>query len=163
MKRTQYYAQQRQDLVHVQVKVSCSLIHRSPIDHWRIKAQSTLGWSHLQHAQTCTSPSSLKIPQKWVNHCEFFTYVLATDRRKSTRNATQDGIIFNGQKCVIPMSLKLNIKEKLRLCHIKIQGSQGRAREVIGPTRTKNLRSWSQSVDLNPVTCTSQCSRKSHL
>ena len=45
--------------------------------------------------------------------------------------AAQDGVIFKGPKCVIPMSLRPKIKEKLHRSHIGIQGCLRRAREVV--------------------------------
>ena len=45
--------------------------------------------------------------------------------------AAQDGVIFKGPKCIIPMSLRPKIKEKLHRSHIGIQGCLRRAREVV--------------------------------
>ena len=45
--------------------------------------------------------------------------------------AAQDDVIFKGPKCVIPMSLRPKIKEKLHRSHIGIQGCLRRAREVV--------------------------------
>ena len=42
-----------------------------------------------------------------------------------------DGIIFKGQRCVIPQTLRPRIKEKLHESHIGVQGSLRRARESI--------------------------------
>jgi len=43
----------------------------------------------------------------------------------------QDGVIFKGPKCVIPMSLRPKIKEKLHRSHIGTQGCLRRACEVV--------------------------------
>ena len=45
--------------------------------------------------------------------------------------AVQDGIIFKGQRCVIPKTLRQKVKEKIHRAHIGIQGCLRRAREVV--------------------------------
>ncbi|KXJ06970.1 Transposon Tf2-6 polyprotein [Exaiptasia diaphana] len=45
--------------------------------------------------------------------------------------AVHDGIVFKGTRCVVPISLRQNIKEKLHRSHIGIQGCLRRAREVV--------------------------------
>ena len=45
--------------------------------------------------------------------------------------AVQDGIIFKGQRCVIPKTLRQKVKEKIHHAHIGIQGCLRRAREVV--------------------------------
>ena len=41
--------------------------------------------------------------------------------------AVQDGIIFKGQRCVIPKTLRQKVKEKIHRAHIRIQGCLRRA------------------------------------
>ena len=45
--------------------------------------------------------------------------------------AVQDGIIFKGQICVIPKTLRQKVKEKIYRAHIGIQVCLRRAREVV--------------------------------
>ena len=45
--------------------------------------------------------------------------------------AVQDGIIFKGQRCVIPKTSRQKVKEKIHRAHIGIQGCLRRAREVV--------------------------------
>ena len=45
--------------------------------------------------------------------------------------AVQDGIIFKGQRCVIPKTLRQKVKENIARAHIGIQGCLRRAREVV--------------------------------
>ncbi|PFX11932.1 Transposon Tf2-8 polyprotein [Stylophora pistillata] len=45
--------------------------------------------------------------------------------------AVQDGIIFKGQRCVSPKTLRQKVKEKIHRAHIGIQGCLRRAREVV--------------------------------
>ena len=64
-----------------------------------------------------------------------------TRRRKSPRLhpcflvrdelSAQDGSIFKGQRCVIPLSLRTKIKEKLHGAHTRIQSCLRRARETV--------------------------------
>ena len=57
--------------------------------------------------------------------------------------ATQDGIIFKGPKCVIPMRLRPKIKEKLHRSHIGIQGCLRRALEVVyWPNMNRELKDF---------------------
>ena len=45
--------------------------------------------------------------------------------------SAQDGLIFKGQRCVIPLSLRTKIKEKLYGAHTGIQSCLRRARETV--------------------------------
>ena len=45
--------------------------------------------------------------------------------------AVQDGILFKGQRCVIPKTLRQKVKEKIHRAHIGIQGCLRRSREVV--------------------------------
>ena len=45
--------------------------------------------------------------------------------------AVQDGIIFKGQRCGIPKTLRQKVKEKIHRAHNGIPGCLGRAREVV--------------------------------
>ena len=45
--------------------------------------------------------------------------------------SAQDGLIFKGQRCVIPLSLRIKIKEKLHGAHTGIQSCLRRARETV--------------------------------
>ena len=45
--------------------------------------------------------------------------------------SAQDGLIFKGQRCVIPLSLRTKIKEKLHGAHTGIQSRLRRARETV--------------------------------
>ena len=56
----------------------------------------------------------------------FPPYVLVRDELSA-----QGGLILRGQRCVIPLSLRTNIKEKLHGAHTGIQSCLGRARETV--------------------------------
>ena len=57
--------------------------------------------------------------------------------------AAQDGIIFKGPRCIIPVSLRPKIREKLHRSHIGIQGTLRRAREIIyWPGMNKDLEDY---------------------
>lgn len=57
--------------------------------------------------------------------------------------AAQDGVIFKGPKCIIPMSLRLKIQEKLHRSYINIQGCLRRAREVVHwPNMNRELQEF---------------------
>ena len=45
--------------------------------------------------------------------------------------SAQDGLIFKGQRCVVPLSLRARIKEKLHGAHTGIQSCLRRARETV--------------------------------
>ena len=45
--------------------------------------------------------------------------------------SVQDGLIFKGQRCVIPLSPRTKIKEKLHGAHTGIQSCLRRARETV--------------------------------
>ena len=45
--------------------------------------------------------------------------------------SAQDGLIFKGQRCVIPLSLRTKIKDKLHGAHTGIQSCLRRARETV--------------------------------
>ena len=45
--------------------------------------------------------------------------------------AVQDGILFKGQRCVIPRTLRQKVKEKIHRAHIGTQGYLRRSGEVV--------------------------------
>ena len=45
--------------------------------------------------------------------------------------AIQDGIIFRGQRIVVPVSLRLDMKRKLHASHLGVESCLRRARETI--------------------------------
>ena len=63
--------------------------------------------------------------KKEVPTC-FHPYFLVRDELSA-----QDGLIFKGQRCVIPLSLRTKIKEKLHGAHTGIQSCLRRARETV--------------------------------
>ena len=67
--------------------------------------------------------------------------------------AAQDGVIFKGPKCVIPMSLRPKIKEKFHRSHIGIQGGLRRAREVVyWPNMNRELEQFISKCE-TCITC----------
>lgn len=45
--------------------------------------------------------------------------------------SVQDGVIFKGSRCVVPLSVRQKIRERLHGAHTGLQGCLGRAREVV--------------------------------
>jgi len=67
----------------------------------------------------------------WPNQTESLPAELHQYFNVRDKLAALGGVIFKGPKCVIPMSLRPKIKEKLHRSHIGIQGCLRRAREVV--------------------------------
>ena len=62
--------------------------------------------------------------------------------------AVQDGIIFKGQRCVIPKTLRQKVKEKIHRAHIGIQGCLRRAREVVyWPSMNQEITDYIEHCD----------------
>ena len=62
--------------------------------------------------------------------------------------AVQDGIIFKGQSCVIPKTLRQKVKEKIHRAHIGIQGCLRRAREVVyWPSMNQEITDYIEHCD----------------
>ena len=62
--------------------------------------------------------------------------------------AVQDGIIFKGQRCVIPKTLRQKVKEKIHRAHIGIQGCLRRAREVVyWPSMNQEITDYIEYCD----------------
>ena len=62
--------------------------------------------------------------------------------------AVQDGIIFKGQRCVIPKTLRQKVKEKIHRAHIGIQGCLRRAREVVyWPSKNQEITDYIEHCD----------------
>ena len=62
--------------------------------------------------------------------------------------AVQDGIIFKGQRCVIPKTLRQKVKEKIHRAHIGIQGCLRRAREVVyWPSMNQDITDYIEHCD----------------
>ena len=62
--------------------------------------------------------------------------------------AVQDGIIFKGQRCVIPQTLRQKVKEKIHSAHIGIQGCLRRAREVVyWPSMNQEITDYIEHCD----------------
>ena len=62
--------------------------------------------------------------------------------------AVQDGIIFKGQRCVIPKTLRQKVKEKIHRAHIRIQGCLRRAREVVyWPSMNQEITDYIEQCD----------------
>ena len=62
--------------------------------------------------------------------------------------AVQDGIIFKGQRCVIPKTLRQKVKEKIHHAHIGIQGCLRRACEVVyWPSMNQEITDYIEHCD----------------
>ena len=62
--------------------------------------------------------------------------------------AVQDGIVFKGQRCVIPKTLRQKVKEKIHRAHIGIQGCLRRAREVVyWPSMNQEITDYIEHCD----------------
>ena len=62
--------------------------------------------------------------------------------------AVQDGIIFKGQRCVIPKTLRQKVKEKIHRAHIGIQGCLRRAREIVyWPSMNQEITDYIEHCD----------------
>ena len=62
--------------------------------------------------------------------------------------AIQDGIIFKGQRCVIPRTLRQKVKEKIHRAHIGIQGCLRRAHEVVyWPSMNQEITDYIEHCD----------------
>ena len=62
--------------------------------------------------------------------------------------SVQDEIVFKGQRCIIPKSLRKTIKQKLHRSHGGIQSCLRRAREVVyWPGMTKELTDYIQQCE----------------
>lgn len=62
--------------------------------------------------------------------------------------AVQDGIIFKGQRCVVPKTLRQKVKEKIHRAHIGIQGCLRRAREVVyWPSMNQEITDYIEHCD----------------
>ena len=62
--------------------------------------------------------------------------------------AVQDGIIFKGQRCVIPKIVRQKVKEKIQRAHIGVQGCLRRAREVVYlPSVTHEIIDYNEHCD----------------
>ena len=62
--------------------------------------------------------------------------------------AIQDGIIFKGQRSVIPETLRQKVKEKIHRAHIGIQGCLRRACEVIyWPSMNQEITDYIEHCD----------------
>ena len=63
--------------------------------------------------------------------------------------SVQDGLIFKGQRCVIPVSLRARIKEKLHGAHTGIQSCLRRAREAVyWPGMNSDLTDYISKCDI---------------
>ena len=63
--------------------------------------------------------------------------------------SAQDGLIFKGQRCVIPLSLRARIKEKLHGAHTGIQSCLRRARETVyWPGMNSELTDYISKCDI---------------
>ena len=63
--------------------------------------------------------------------------------------SAQDGLIFKGQRCVVPLSLRARIKEKLRGAHTGIQSCLRRARETVyWPGMNSDLTDYISKCDI---------------
>jgi len=63
--------------------------------------------------------------------------------------AVQDGVIFKGNRCIVPISLRQKIKEKLHRAHIGIQGCLRRAREVVyWPSMNQEITEYIEQCDI---------------
>jgi hypothetical protein len=64
-----------------------------------------------------------------------------------------DGVIVKGQRCVIPLSVRQEIREKVHASHIGLQGCLRRARELVyWPGMNKDLTDFISKCD----TCATQ-------
>ena len=62
--------------------------------------------------------------------------------------AVQAGIIFKGQRCVIPKTLRQKLKEKIHRANIGIQGCLRRAREVVyWPSMNQEITDYIEHCD----------------
>ena len=63
--------------------------------------------------------------------------------------SAQDGLIFKGQRCVIPLGLRVRIKEKLHGAHTGIQSCLRRARETVyWPGMNSELTDYISKCDI---------------
>lgn len=63
--------------------------------------------------------------------------------------AVQHGVIFKGNRCIVPKSLRAKIKEKLHQSHIGIQGCLRRAREVVyWPSMNQEISEYIEQCDI---------------
>ena len=61
----------------------------------------------------------------------------------------QDGIIFKGLRCVIPASLRMNIKTKLHNAHTGIESTLRRARDTVyWPGMSKELKDYVEQCSI---------------
>ena len=72
--------------------------------------------------------------------------------------SVQDEIVFKGQRCIIPKSMRTTIKQKLHRSHVGIQGCLRQAREVVcWPGMTKELMEYIQQCETcNPYSSEQQ-------
>ena len=62
--------------------------------------------------------------------------------------AMQDEIIFKGQRCVIPKTLRQKVKEKILRAHIGIEGCLRRACEVVyWPSMNQEITNYNEHCD----------------
>ena len=74
--------------------------------------------------------------------------------------SAQDGLIFKGQRCVVPLSLRTRIKEKLHGAHTGIQSCLRRDRETVyWPGMNSDLTDYISKCDI----CSSYQSSQANL
>ena len=61
-----------------------------------------------------------------IHTVDFLPYFMVRDEL-----STQDGILFKGLRCVIPVSLRPKIRERLHGAHTGVEGCLRRARETV--------------------------------
>ncbi|PIK57193.1 hypothetical protein BSL78_05892 [Apostichopus japonicus] len=80
------------------------------------------------------------IVQGWPEHKHFIPYYLHPYYSMREELSVQDGIVFKGQQCVIPESMRNEIRKKLHSAHTGIQSTIRRARDsVYWPGMAKDL------------------------
>ena len=76
--------------------------------------------------------------QKEALHSELHPYFMVRDELTA-----QDGVLFKGLRCVIPVSLKPKIRERLHGAHTGVEGCLRRARETVyWPGMKADLRDY---------------------
>ena len=82
--------------------------------------------------------------QKEVLLSEFHPYFIVRDELTA-----QDGILFKGLRCVIPLSLRPKIRERLHGAHTGVEGCLPRARETVyWPGMNADLRDYRAKCDV---------------
>ena len=63
--------------------------------------------------------------------------------------AVQDGLIFKGERVIIPLSLRKEMKEKIHSSHLGIEGCLRRAREsLFWPGMTSEIKQYIATCDV---------------